>query len=89
MWRDAASLPLFRTTLLGYAGGLGFAMIISRVFSAAQPALLWIVPAMLVPLLAHARLARGNAVAVLWAGPAESPPPSTPPAAAPAPAPAY
>ena len=66
MWRDTATLPLFRTAVLGYASGLAVVMFASRVFTAAQPALLWIVPAMLGPLAWHAR-AQGS-LSALWLG---------------------
>lgn len=67
MWVDMTTLPLFRTTVIGYASGLAIAMFASRVFSAAQPALLWIVPAMLGPLAWHAH-AQGS-LSELWFGP--------------------
>ena len=69
--RDAATLPLFRAALAGYAVGLLIAMLASSLFSAAQPALLYIVPCTFAPLLLRARRDR-RAFALLWHGqPAE------------------
>jgi hypothetical protein len=58
----------FRTALLGYVAGLVLAVACSRLFHAAQPALLYLVPCTLAPLCMHAR-AHGQ-LAVFWKGPA-------------------
>ena len=64
-WRQAYALP----SGAGYAAGMFAALGVGTVFQAAQPALLYLVPSMLLPLLVHAA-ARGE-VRVLWDGPPE------------------
>ncbi|KAL4427143.1 hypothetical protein ABPG77_001147 [Micractinium sp. CCAP 211/92] len=46
----------FRTTFVGYAAGLIATIVVMNVFKAAQPALLYIVPGVLIPTFAHAAL---------------------------------
>ncbi|KAL4459154.1 hypothetical protein ABPG75_014019 [Micractinium tetrahymenae] len=46
----------FRTTFAGYAAGLIATIVVMNVFKAAQPALLYIVPGVLIPTFAHAAL---------------------------------
>jgi hypothetical protein len=58
----------FRTGVLGYALGLVFTLFISRTFHAAQPALLYLVPSTLLPLLWRAWRQGPRDFAAVWHG---------------------
>ena len=58
--------PYFRTARLGYVVGIVMSIAASQWFGAAQPALLYLVPAVLTPLLLRAR--RHGHFALLWKG---------------------
>jgi minor histocompatibility antigen H13 len=67
---DAAHAPggrprLFYSAFAGYVGGLAATIVVMNVFQAAQPALLYIVPALLAATFAHAA-ARGEASALMY-----------------------
>ena len=65
--RDTLARPSYlRTGYGGYMAGLLVALTVSRAFHAAQPALLYIVPATLLPLLARAAARRE--LKLLWVG---------------------
>ena len=49
-------LPLHRSAFWGYVGGLGTTIAVMNIFQAAQPALLYIVPAVLAAVGLHAHL---------------------------------
>jgi signal peptide peptidase-like protein 3 len=59
---------LFRTAVIGFAIGLAMAIFVSRAFHAAQPALIYIVPACIIPVLAHARSDGVDTLNALWTG---------------------
>lgn len=70
-WREAAGVAsqpsLLRSALAGYAIGLTIALVCSRAFRAAQPALLYLVPCTLAALVLHARR-RPGLLPLLWRG---------------------
>lgn len=64
---DTLRTPSYlRTAYVGYAAGLAMAVVVSRAFHAAQPALIYLVPCTLLPLLWRARAQ--SELRVLWEG---------------------
>jgi Signal peptide peptidase len=65
-------VPLFfRTVVIGYACGLAITFLVGRLFEAAQPALIYIVPSTLLPFIVHAKLASSSSPTVwelVWNG---------------------
>ncbi len=61
----------FRSVMVGYVAGLGSTIAVMNLFSAAQPALLYIVPAVLGALALHAWRADELAAVSAWAEEAE------------------
>jgi len=67
LWENAHP-SLFRTCVVGYAMGLLLTFAVGRATHSAQPALLYLVPCTLFPVLVHAHRMGGSVLAAVWAG---------------------
>ncbi len=66
---DTFGAPSYlRTASVGYVVGLAASLLISRVFHAAQPALLYLVPSTLLPVIYRAYTSSSNDLRTLWRG---------------------
>jgi len=55
---DAFPIPIFKSTMLGYVLGIATTMFVMYAFEAAQPALLYLVPACLITSFGQAYLSK-------------------------------